>query len=169
VLSSVTGIQHHMAGSFYTSEDVRWSNIRAAERREQAEWDAYAPERARALSQRQQWCREEAAKKKKLAVEVADEISLQEMLSVVRVNFNNSQELFHMDSNEEEEWENQVADLIDDLHGHLNAVRNLLTGQVLVVILVWCKAVTMLLHVLDIPAVIGITTIVSANLILDKS
>ena len=49
MLSSVTGIQHHMAGSYYTSEDVRWSNIRTAERREQAEWDAYAPERARAL------------------------------------------------------------------------------------------------------------------------
>jgi hypothetical protein len=169
VLSSVTGIQHHMAGSYYTSEDVRWSNIRTAERREQAEWDAYAPERARALylKERQQWCREEAAKK--LALEVADEISRQEMLNVVRVNFNNSQELFHMDSNEGGELENRVADLIDDLHGHLNAVRNLLTGQVLVVILVWCKAVTMLLHVLDIPAVIGITTIVSANLILDKS
>jgi hypothetical protein len=158
-----------MAGSYYTSEDVRWSNIRTAERREQAEWDAYAPERARALylKERQQWCREEAAKK--LAVEVADEISRQEMLSVVRVNFNDTQELFQSDSEFDEEWDNLVADLIDDLHGQLNTVRNLLTGQVLVVILVWCKAVTMLLHVLDIPAVIGITTIVSANLILDKS
>ena len=80
-----------------------------------------------------------------------------------------SQELFHMDSDDEEEWEDQVAALIDDLHGQLNAVRNLLTGQVPVVILVWCKAVTMLLQVLDIPAVVGITAIVSANLILNKS
>jgi hypothetical protein len=169
VLRSVTSTQHHMAGYYHSSEDVRWSNIRAAERREQAEWDAYAPERARALYQREQWCREETAKKKKLAVEVADEISRQEMLSVVRVNFNDTQELFQSDSEFDEEWDNLVADLIDDLHGQLNAVRNLLTGYVPVVILVWCKAVTMLLHVLDVPAVIGITAIVSANLILNKS
>jgi len=158
-----------MAGSYYTSEDVRWSNIRTAERREQAEWDAYAPERARALylKERQQWCREEAAKK--LALEVADEISRQEMLNVVRVNFNNSQELFHMDSNEGGELENRVADLIDDLHGQLNAVHNLFTGQVLGAIAGGALERDAGVHVLDVPAVIGITAIVSANLILDKS
>ena len=91
------------------------------------------------------------------------------MLSVVRVNFNDAQQLFQPDSKFDEEWDNLVADLIDDLHGQVNAVRNFLTGYVPVVILVWCKAVTMLLHVLDVPAVVGITAIVSANLILNKS
>jgi hypothetical protein len=160
-----------MAGSYYSSNDVKWSNIRAAERREQAEWDAHAPERARVLSLRQQWCRDEAVKREKIEKEVADEISRQEMLSEVRVNFNKAQELSPVDSGVEQALENLAVDLIDEFESELVTGYNLIylvfsNGFVPAFSLICWQTITILSYCLDPPAVIGITSIVAANLYL---
>jgi hypothetical protein len=170
VLSGARDPKYHMAGSYYSENDMKWGRIRTAERREQAEWDACALERARALSLRQQWCRDEATKRKKLEVEAAEEISRQETLTVLRSEMNQAQELYQMDSSEEQEWENQLADIIDDVQRDFETVSNLarlvFTKQVMVGALVWLQTTAILSYVLDLPAAIGITAIVGGSLLL---
>jgi hypothetical protein len=71
-----------MAGLYHTSDDVKWSNIRAAERREEAEWLSGAEDRERehAKRERAEWFHKQAAneKAKKLAEKMSRKRNFEE-------------------------------------------------------------------------------------------
>jgi hypothetical protein len=79
-----------MAGLYHTSSDIKWSNIRAAERREEADWLSGAPQRKLDLArrEREEYFRVQDGKEK--AKKLADKISRTENFQAVCVDLSSA-------------------------------------------------------------------------------